>query len=619
MRHRLHLLALLLLSACGGGGGGGGGGDASPPSPQPTVLEGVVSVGAPLPGARVQLADAQGRLLGSSSSQAADGRYRLSLDAGIAPSLPLLLQAQGLDAAGRPVLLHTLLGSLSLGSTRTAHITPLTNASALLALGEDPAPQFARSGGSALLAATPATVGDAADAFVKTLLKTPLADLKIANADSLNLQTDAGFSSAKSPADLLLEALRIHRSGGELQLGSKFLASPAPELQVDLASARSELLKGSAGLPANAIRSSLKETSKAATVLTNAAQLDGIAASLNPLLAQGAGATALLASSALAGYERHDGQTAAQLAARLADWGARGLQLGPLQILGCADDTPRAGDCQRVEVASNLIDRSGTVQDRLLDVASYATVPRQWRLLGNGRPLAFQLRASSWLDLDAAGSPRTAPQAGIELRLQGRDATGALLTASATVQTPLGFALPLADCGDPNWLCVAGAGGAPNARLGSPLDRLLLSGQLGWLGGADGLRGARHSARFQLAGSDTNLRAFLPAAANAPAEARHPRADGVSSSAPLTLTQLQAGLLLRWGSWATAQPDARLVEVQLLQRDGSRVSLNRIAVGGASELRLPSMPAAGSTAEHELWLLALDSEGRWLLSRYTVR
>lgn len=621
----LAVATTLLLCACGGGGGGAADGGSSPPPPSPAQLEGVVSVGAPLANARVQVADAQGNLLGSTTAQASDGRYRLTLSK-TDPALPLLVQAQGEDAGGRWQLLHSLVSSAANGSTSTVHVTPLTQASAALALGSEPRLLFAKAN-DGTLAATTAAVAQGADALLKTVLKTPLADLKL--GDSLHLQTDAGFASSKSAADLLLEALRIQIEPAEgslparLQLSSKFLLSPAAEVELRLPVARSELLKGSAGTPASAISSTLKVTSSASTVLGNAATLDGVVSTLNPLLAAPASAVTLQAS--LTGYTRHNGRSQAQLATQLADWGARGLQLGPLQVLGCVDEVAKSNDCLRVEVASVVSERSGAAVDRLVDTLAYTAATKSWALIGNNQALGFSLRAVSWLRLGAGGVAETEggnPSAGVELRLQHRDADGNPLIASAVLQTPLGFALPLADCGDPEWLCIAEPGGAAASRQGSLLDRLLQPGQLGWLGGLDALRGARYTVRYSLDGGATtsNQRAFLGAPAQAQPADRHPLLDGVTANAPITVAALRAGLTVKWADWAAKQPDIRMRALRLLLRDGdgSLLFSSQLPAGSDAQLSLPAVPASGSDATHELWLLAEDGQGRLLATRYRL-
>ena len=415
----LAIATAALVSACGGGGGGAAapGSAASTPAPAAAVLRGVASVGAPLGGATLAVVDAKGTAVGSATAHPTDGSYTLTLTTAT-PTLPLLLQARGRDAAGQWMLLHTVLTEL--GTNPTVHVTPLTQAHAALVLGGDPQAAFAKPADSALPGATAALSTAAAD-FLKTVLKTPLADLKL-TASSLDLIGGSGFATAKSPADLLLEAVRIGLDGSsppKLSLSSKFLASPAAEVEVDLVTARTELLKTTGATPANAITSTLKVTAGAATVLTNAGLLDSVATTINPMLARAApaddykalraGSTVTDTNAVLYGYERHDGADSDALAAQFAAWGTSGLQMGPLQVLGCADDVAKTGDCLRVLVASTLTDRSGAVQGRLLNAVTYNTTQKRWKLIGNGKYVSVLLRPSSLLRLNGQGQAARPP------------------------------------------------------------------------------------------------------------------------------------------------------------------------------------------------------------------
>lgn len=625
------VLLTLLLSACGGGGGGDSSGGGSTPTPTPTatppVLTGVVSVGAPVGGASISVVDAKGTALGSASANAVDGSYRLTLSAA-SPSLPLLLQARGVDAAGLPVLLHTLVPAAANDASTTAHLTPLTQALSALVLGADPQPAFAKPADAKLTEAAALLTGGAT--FLKALIKTPLTDAKIAGIDKFDVLSDSGFATAKSGPDLLLETLRlqIDPASGKLHLGNKFLLNPTPEVELSLATARAELVKGASGAAAAAITSTLKVTSAANTVLPLAATLDGIVSTLNPVLAK-AGATAadFAGLTALAtAYTSHDGRSAAELHQQLADWSALGLQLGALQILGCADETVKKGDCARVLVASTLTDRSGKPLDHLLDTATYNTTAKRWELIGNGKPLGFEVLPASGLRLDASGKAESDlpnPVSGVELRLQSKVGTAdTFVISTATVQTSLGFALPLADC-EQRLLCIAPAGAISVVPQGAPRDQFLYAGAVGWLGGADALRGALYKAQYTRAGLATETqRAHLPAAVIAsPLAERHPTLDGVSASSALTVAALGQGLKLTWSTWARAQPDLRLIEVRAVIRYADRiVQRSVLALPGRTDAELDPTAAVGGLTPlgHDLWLVAVDGAGRRLYTRYAL-
>ena len=147
--------ALLLQAACGGGG------DSSPPAAttgtsagttaSSTItarLSGVAALGAPMAGARLQVVDGTGTLVGSTTTNAADGSFALTL---LPATGPLLLQAVGTDAAGQPLVLHGAVSTLS--AAVVANVTPLSEAILAVALGagaglSPPPPQAASSSAS---------------------------------------------------------------------------------------------------------------------------------------------------------------------------------------------------------------------------------------------------------------------------------------------------------------------------------------------------------------------------------------------------------------------------------------------------------------------------------------
>ena len=158
-----------------------------------------------------------------------------------------------------------------------------------------------------------------------------------------------------------------------------------------------------------------------------AGSLDGIASTLNPLLAQtSTDAAAYKASAALSGYTQFNGRSADELAASLVTWSAAGLQLAPLQVLGCEDEVLKKGDCLKVRVAAPLVDRSGKTVERLVDIASYSSTAKRWGPGGQwqgpdlcgarGQPAAPGRRRVS-------AETGSNPISGVELLLQGKNST----------------------------------------------------------------------------------------------------------------------------------------------------------------------------------------------------
>ena len=628
----LSLLAALALVACGGGGGGTSDSTSTGLASEP-VLSGVAAVGAPLGGATITVIDSKGTALGTTTAHAADGSYSLKLSTKNI-SGAVLVQAKGLDATGTPVLLHSVVATPAV--TMTANITPLSDAVLALALGTEPGPVFAKAADQQSVLAGLAQLTAASD-FLKVLIKTPLADVKISDSKTLDLLNASGFAANKNSQDLLLDLLRVSLTRNAqdqalLQLSNKLLVSGAAEVVVDLATARTELAKTTGSTPANAITSALKVTTAAAATAANLATVDDVAVALNQLIAQGPNAATIAGNALLAAYDKHNGGDASVLAARLAGFATTNWQLSRFQLLGCADDVLVSGNCARVLVGAFVTDSTGKRVEYFADALGYDTKAKKWLLKGNGRKLDFRIRPLAWIALDAAGAADSAasspnPALGVQVLLQAKDASAGQLLDKATVQTPSGFSLPFAYCAQ-DWMCVSDTAGATSVTAtGRVSDTLLASASVGWLGGADTLRGAKYIASFTLSGASETRVSYLPAhlQTSAPALARYPAFDGVSSSTPLTAAALKAGLDPSWSTWAAANPDLRLLSVRAVIRyDDGRLQQREFSVAPSETTRFASPMAGvgplaiGTPVAFELWLTAQDSAGRRLVSRYRI-
>lgn len=639
LRFLLTASSALALVACGGGGGGAsdaGGSTSTPGLASEPVLSGVVAVGAPLGGATITVIDSKGNALGSTTAHAVDGSYSFKLSSK-AISTPVLVQARGLDAAGAPVLLHSVVATPAV--TMTANVTPLSDAVLHLALGTEVAPVFAKAAEQQTVLANLSQLAVASD-FLKTLIKTPLSDVKISDSKTLDLLNASGFAANKSAPDLLLELLRVNivRSNLDvlqLQLSNKLQPAGAAEVVVDLAAAKTELAKATGSTPTTAITSTLKVTTAAAATAANLGLIDDVGVALNQLIAQGGDTATIAANALLAAYDKHNGGGGGVLSAKLATFASKNWQLSRFQLLGCADDVLVSGNCTRVLVGAFVTDSSGKRVDYFSDALSYDTKTKKWLLKGNGRKLDMQLKPLAWLALDAAAAPDSAasspnPALGVQVLLQSQDPTSSTaLLDKATIQTPSGFSLPFAYCAQ-YWMCLSDTAGASSVTAtGSVGDTLLASASVGWLGGADTLRGAKYIASYTPLGGTAETRAaHLPShlQTTVPATSRYPVIDGVSSSTPLTLAALKAGLDPDWSTWAAANPDLRLLSIRAVIRytDG-RLQQREFVVAPSETTRFASPMggvaalAIGGTPVYELWLTAQDGMGRRLLTRYTLK
>ncbi len=636
MPYRLAALILtLLLTACGGGGGGGGDAGTTPTPTTPPTLRGVAATGAPLVNAQVSVVDGQGKAVGTATTHAADGSYSLTLSV-TSPAAPLFIQARGMDAAGTLQVLHSTVPTVS--AAMVGHVTPLTNAVVALALGTEPAPVFAAAATSSSQLTQMATATTAASDFLKTLVKTQISDLKLT---TLDLLADASFTANKSAHDLLIESVRVDLARSRLnvpvlQIGNKFLASPAAEVVVELPTAQTELLKTTGATPANAITSTLKAATSATTLLGTLSGLDDLGAALNQLIAQGKDITTVLAHPLLTAYDKHNGRVKTDLGAILYDYSAANRQFGRFQLLGCADDAPATGTCGKVLVGALVSDTSGTVVDVFSDAVSYnksATTTNKWNLVGNGKklavavhPLAFAARKSDGTP-DASLSPNPGIGLQVEVQAQTPDPLPTnpptQLLSAATVQLPGGFSIPFGYCNRP-WLCLSPTAGATNLiATGGVGDLAIQRAAVGWVGGADSTRGAKFVVNYTLGTTTENRNAYLRAdVLGEPALARFPALDGLTSNLLLRAVDLQGGAYaINWATWAAANPDLRLIEIKRVFRpaDGTapKVLDTVVPLPPKATVTLATAYAPTGTVTSELWLQAMDAQGRRFHTRYT--
>lgn len=633
----LALLCVWLLTACGGGGdsagasAGSGATAAAPPAPSapsPTVvrLSGVAALGAPMSDAQVRVVDATGQIVGTTTTHPADGSYALTLKPSLAP---LMVQASGTDATGQPLVLHSAVSTLA--ATSFANITPLTEAIVAMALGGDPKPVFANA------AATPAALAalsslTASSDLVKTLVKTNLSDAKVGDAKKLDLLADPAFRANKTGVDLALETITlsygISNTGVPQMLLGNRLANAPMEVTVDLAVSSAELAKASGGKPATAVVSTLKFISSPTTIIGNLAFLDDLTAALNRMIADGSGAnTDIVQQQMLAGYTSFDGSDAAALSVRIADWTARKMQIGRLQVLGCANETiPKTG-CTLVNVAARISDAKGENVESFTDTVRYsATATPRWSLVGNGQFAALALRTIAALELENDGrllapsgtaTPPPNPNIGVQL-LVGAGA------AAATVQTPSGFGLSLVQCAPPH-LCLARQPGEAYVQSTFQLadDAVMRSTNL-WIGNSDLAPEARY--RFSVLPPDgsaavaraTTLRQPFTAV---PATSRFAVIDDIKSTQPLSGGAMLTETTISWTQWASANPDMRVIAVRrvLTGEEGYSILLESTPRKWGDTSVVLQEPASdfGITAI-DLFVVAVDTAGRRYYTRYSV-
>ncbi|MEJ6006905.1 hypothetical protein WG899_15240 [Paucibacter sp. AS339] len=640
------LIGSLLLSGCGGGGGGSGGDSSTGASGSAVVftnsptLTGVAAVAAPLTGAQVKVLDATGTAVGSATTHASDGSYSLTLSSKTLTA-PLLVQVRGLDATGAPQVLHSAVPVMSAASAAmVANVTPLSDAIVALSMGGDPRPVFAAADQNKALIVQVATAASAAGEFVKTLIKTQLTDLKITDPKTLDLLSDPTFVANKGAQDLLLESLRVDlakssKGTAQLQLSNKLMVGSSAEVVVELPQAQAELLKPADGVPANAISSVLKASTSPTATLANMGSLDEFSAALNQMMVQALSATTIAAHPLLASYVQHNGRQKADLAALLAAYAARGLQIGRVQAMGCADDSVTGGLCLKVLISALVSDSAGTVQAVFSDALSFnktSTTGSKWNLIGNGKKLELGIYPMALLALDSTGALNSTqtpnPSLGLQFEIQAQkpgvgDALPTKLMDSATVQTPGGFSLGFAYCRRA-LLCFAKTPGAVlQDPTGDIADTAVQIANVAWIGPADRMRGGKYQVSYSIAGASETRPVFLRAdLLPEVAQARFPVLDGVSAGKPLSFADLKLDLTLNWSAWAAANPDLRLINVRTVVNGGVVPWIVDSAppVANKTSMVLTALPLPGNFTPQraEIWLTAQDTAGRRFYTRYSL-
>jgi hypothetical protein len=161
----LSAAAALLLQACGSDGDGD---VAAPPEPPAaTMIEGIVAVGAAVPGATVTVKDADAATADVTGVADANGAYALDVSS-LKP--PLVVIATG-TLNGDPVNVVAVVPTLTNNADNTANVTSLTNAvAALIAPGGD---LNALASATAIAAVSPTALADASALVVNTLKTNP--------------------------------------------------------------------------------------------------------------------------------------------------------------------------------------------------------------------------------------------------------------------------------------------------------------------------------------------------------------------------------------------------------------------------------------------------------------
>jgi hypothetical protein len=196
MKHRLPFglfglsaATLALLAACGGGNAP----DAASPTGTASGLSGTVAVGAPIINGTLRVLDADGRVVASEVAIDANGHYA---DVALSGPAPYRLEACGQAGANYQCVYSVASGA------GTAHVTPLTTATVLLATGQ--APETLMSGSAPALT-------DSSVAAAQVQLRSGLASVLSSAGVSGNLDfiTSPLVAGTRTGYDGVLDAVGV--------------------------------------------------------------------------------------------------------------------------------------------------------------------------------------------------------------------------------------------------------------------------------------------------------------------------------------------------------------------------------------------------------------------------
>jgi len=661
---------VFVLAACGGGGGGnssGGstGSGAGSGSGAPIVLEGVAATGAPLPGATISVLDATGADCGSTTAGIADGLFSNFTLSCTSPTLPLFVQAAGVDAAGTPVVLHSLVTTVTTGTGpgNRVNITSLTNAIVALLVGGDPTSVFlggkASASGSATVRANRwnllgnSAARSAASAFIKTVIAANLNDAKQGSVNLVNHFSDTSFSTSKTGMDAAIEELDIQFSsitGGieVMQLSNRLLppcdpavgacnaSSPinpgSPEVVVSLPGAKASL---SATTPTvstvNDIMSSPRKTTTSTTaVMANVAGLESLRNTIKDNLTALVTANDFLTLEISAGkpvfastFGYFDGLNATGVASILAGYGASDYLMSSFSIQGCLDavvaSTPR---CSQIKVGALIRDRAGNIQSVFENVVNYVSATSSWSLTGNGQIAPWTLFPVTWYYLNGDGTPMASaasganPARGIQFVIRAADALSPLRADLTASNSSVRLYSCLTSAGDP--LCLQNNSGNGYETGDLVLDQILTSGTSP-LAGSDTRRGTRFQISTTALTPEVNTRVLMADQPSLTDLTAYPRLDGLSAANRLYQADITGGTTISWSTWSAAHPDMRMVEVRAVIMQPAPLAPSKqvftILPLAPTHLTIPATAVPGSPSEYALWLIAKDSQGRRYITK----
>jgi hypothetical protein len=210
----------LVLASCGGGGGGASGAPSS-------ILKGTAATGAPITNGTVSIQDSLGKTITTTTDE--NGAYSIDVSS-LTP--PLIIKLEGDNSDASKFSLYSAIDKITQGTQTTANVTPLTNATILIATGQTGADFYANPAFSKITTQSLTQSNQA--------LRSELANVIAATNTSSQVDfIKSDFSANKSNVDLMMEYINVKNKPpqtagdpasvaimGKVAKGGKFITPP---------------------------------------------------------------------------------------------------------------------------------------------------------------------------------------------------------------------------------------------------------------------------------------------------------------------------------------------------------------------------------------------------------
>lgn len=369
------IFIILLLSACGGGGGGNAG-SAS------TILKGTAATGAPITNGSVSIQDSLGKTLTTTTDE--NGAYSIDVSS-LTP--PLVIKLEGNNSDASKFSLYSAVEKINAGAQTTANVTPLTNATLLIATGQTGSDFYANPAFSKITTQSLSQSNEALRSELSTVIA----------ATNTSTQVDfikSDFSANKSNVDLMMEYINVKNKPpqvagdsasvaimGKVTKGGKFIKPPAGGIANGTIATQGTF--SNQNLPSD----------------INFSKIDDLVLQINTIFNSGASASSRASSLINLSDPNflNNGMQRDAFWQQNMDRDTKGSKLSNVSIVGCNFSTPFACDTSGL-----LSTSSGSIQQSKLTLTWTGS---DWKFYGNhkstdSRVITTLFRETYFTDID---------------------------------------------------------------------------------------------------------------------------------------------------------------------------------------------------------------------------